>query len=173
MKLIQHQELGSNQASFVFNSIPQTYTDLVLVFSARSNRTSAPVDTVRARFNGITTGYSYQALEGTGSGYGSFTGSSFNAGICATDACTANTFGSTTLYITNYTSGVAKSATADGISENSATGANQFITGSLWTGTAPITSIEIAPETGTEFKQFSSATLFGITKGSNGIVTIS
>lgn len=173
MQVIQHQELASAQASITFSSIPQTYTDLLLVFSARSNRTSAPVDTVRARFNGVTTGYNYRALEGTGSGTSSFTSTSFNAGIAATDNCTASTFGNSSLYIPNYTSANAKSGSADGVSENNATGANQFLTVSYSTATAAITSIEIAPETGTQFNQYTSATLFGITKGSSGGVVVS
>lgn len=173
MQLIQHQELGSAQASLTFSSIPQSFTDLVLVFSARSNRTSAAVDTVRARFNGVTTGYSYRALEGTGSGVSSFTSTSFNAGICATDSCTTNAFGSSTLYIPNYTGGAAKSGSADGVSESNASGANQFLTASLSTATAAINSIEIAPETGTQFKQYTSATLYGITKGTDGVTTVS
>jgi hypothetical protein len=173
MQVIQHQELASAQSSITFSSIPQTFTDLVIVYSARSNRTGANVDTVRARFNGVTTGYSYRALEGTGSGTSSFTSTTFNAGICATDSCTASTFGNSSLYIPNYTSGVAKSGSADGVSESNATAANQFLTASYSTAIAAITSIEIAPETGTQFNQYSSATLYGITKGSDGIVTVS
>lgn len=177
MQLIQTVTVGSGgAASITFGSggtIPQTYTDLVIVYSARSNRTSANVDTVRARFNGVTTGYSYRALEGTGSGTSSFSSSTFNAGICATDACTSNTFGSSSLYIPNYTSGAAKSGSADGVSESNATTANQFLTASLSTATAAVTSIEIAPETGTLFKEYSSASLYGITAGSSGGVTVS
>jgi hypothetical protein len=163
-ELIQHQTLDASAASITFSNIPQMYQDLLLVFSARSDRSNAPVDTVRVRFNGSTTGYSYRALEGTGSGISSFTSTSFNAGICATDAGTASVFGNSYVYIPNYTNALAKVGFSEGVSENNATGANQFMTTSLWTGTDAITSLVIAPETGTVFKQHSSATLYGVNR---------
>lgn len=178
MKLIQTVTVGSGGASSIEfgagGTIPQTYTDLVILISARSNRTNAPIDTIRARFNGVTTGYTYRAVEGTGSGTpSSFTSTSFNAGIAATDNCTAGIFGNAQLYIPNYTSSLTKSGSAEGLSENNSASANQFMTASLSTATAAITSIVIAPETGTLFNQYSTASLYGVTKGSSGGVVVS
>ncbi len=168
MQLIETKTLGTAAASIEFTSIPQDGTDLVALISTRSNRTNANIDTIRARFNGVTTGYSYRAIEGTGSAVSSFTGTSFNAGIAGTNATTANTFGNSVLYIPNYSGATAKSGGADGVSENNATGANQFITGSLSTGTAAIASINFAPETGTQFEVGSMISLYKVTKGSGG-----
>ena len=173
MKLIETKTLAVAAASIEFTSIPQDGTDLVAFLSTRSNRTGANVDTIRARFNGVTTGYSYRALEGTGSAVSTFTGTSFSSGIAGTNSTTSNTFGSSLLYIPNYSGSTAKSGSADGVSENNATGANQFITGSYSTGTAAIASINFAPETGTQFEIGSTISLYKVTKGSDGIVTVS
>ena len=172
-ELIKRIRLTASAASITFYNIPQDFDGLELVYSLRSNRTTAPIDTVRARFNGVTTGYSYRALEGTGSSVSSFSSTSFNAGACATDSCTANTFGSGRLFIPNYAGSTAKSGSADAVSESNATGANQFMTASLSTATAAIVSIEIAPETGTLFNAYGSAALYGWKKGSDGTTTVS
>jgi hypothetical protein len=173
MKLIEHQELGSNQSSITFNSIPQAFTDLVLVISARTNRAEDFGDFLQVRPNNISTGGSGRRLYGTGSTGVSNTTSFVPGGIGSTTNQTANTFGNVTLYIPNYTSSVAKSFSMDGVSENNSSTAIQAITAGLWTGTDPITSLVILPEVGTLIMQFSSATLYGITRGSDGIVTVS
>ena len=62
--------LGTAQSQFTFNNIPQNYTDLMLVYSAKT--TSGAVD-VLMRLNGDSTGvdgtsgnYSQTILSGTG-----------------------------------------------------------------------------------------------------------
>jgi hypothetical protein len=172
MKLIESKTLGSDTASLSFTSIPQTYDDLVLVFSFRSNRASF-LDIILATFNGDSSGRSYRTLEGTGSGVSSFTSSAIMAGAATGVSATSNTFSNCQFYIPNYRSSNAKSASTDAVSENNSSSAIQYITASLWTGTAAITSIELSPATGTLLIAGSSASLYGITKGSDGIVTTS
>lgn len=62
---IATQTLGSAVGLVTFSSIPQTYTDLVLIQSARVSNTS---DITAIRANGVSTGYSKIYLQGTGSG---------------------------------------------------------------------------------------------------------
>jgi len=58
--------LSAGTATVTFSSIPQTYTDLVLVFSG--NAATGSTDSIRIRFNGdTTTNYSYTNLSGNGS----------------------------------------------------------------------------------------------------------
>jgi len=76
------------------------------------------------------------------------------------------------LYLPNYTSSVAKSVSGDNVSENNATASTQTITAGLWSGTDPITSIEIFGS-GTNLAQYSSASLYGMRKGSDGTTTVS
>jgi len=62
--LINSQVLGSNTGIITFSSIPQTYTDLVLVVSAKVS--SATYDISALRVNSVTSGYSKTYLEGNG-----------------------------------------------------------------------------------------------------------
>ncbi len=175
MQVIQHQELGSAQASVTFSSIPQTFTDLYLVISGRLS--SANSEGLFIEFNGVTSGYSARDLYGTGSTAASSTNpfgitSKLFVGSQASTAQTSNTFGVTTAYIPNYTSSNQKSVSADNIYENNATAAGMDVLAGLWTGTGAITSIVITSNNG-NLVQYSSATLYGILKGSDGIVTVS
>jgi hypothetical protein len=175
MQVIQHQELSSAQASITFSSIPQTFTDLYLVISGRLS--SANSEGLFIEFNGSTSGYSARDLYGTGSSAASSTNpfgitSKLFIGSQASTAQTASTFGVTTAYIPNYTSSNQKSVSADNVYENNATAAGMDVLAGLWTGTAAISSIVITSNNG-NLVQYSSATLYGILKGSDGIVTVS
>jgi hypothetical protein len=171
MQLIQHQELGSAQASITFSSIPQTYTDLFIVFSGRSNR-SATFDNIRIMPNGATTGVSSRMLYGSGSGASSFT-EAYISGYTNANTATASVFGNSSIYIPNYTGSSQKSFSMDSVSENNATAASQAISAGLWTGTAAITSIVLDQGDGTDWQTYTSATLYGILKGSDGVTTVS
>lgn len=185
MKLIQTVTVGSGgEASITFGSggtLPQDYTDLLIFFSLRSNLSTN--GNCGLQFNGLTTNQSGRALYGTGSSAGSFAiSTSGNQNILAyisDSSQTANTFGNGSFYIPNYTSSVAKSVSVDGVAENNATGAASSIMAGLWNATAAITSVTLVPVSGSSnlpsgtFAQYSSASLFGITKGSDGIVTVS
>jgi hypothetical protein len=177
MQVIQHQELASSQASITFSSIPQTYTDLYLVVSARSTRTDqGPRNTLSVQFNGVTTGYSYRRLYGipslaTGSDSGSGA-DAFLLGYQTSNAATGSTFGNGSLYIPNYTSSNYKTGSGDSVGESNETSTGLSIVANLWSNTAAITSILIQ-DPGFNLMQYSSATLYGITKGSDGIVSVS
>lgn len=62
---IATQTLGSATGIITFSSIPQTYTDLVMVVSAKV--TSATYDISAIRVNSVTTNYSRTYIEGSGS----------------------------------------------------------------------------------------------------------
>jgi len=80
--------------------------------------------------------------------------------------------GSVGIYIPNYTSSNAKSASIDGVSENNATASYQTIDAFLWNDTSAITSITLTLSGG-NFAQYSSASLYGVTAGNDGITTVS
>jgi hypothetical protein len=170
MQIIAHQELASAQASITFSSIPQTYTDLYLVVSER-NASSNDVG-LFAAFNGSTSNYSIRRLIGTGSSALSQNFAERLIGASANANYTASTFSNNAIYIPNYTSSNYKSWSADSVTENNATGSYQQIIAGLWSDNSAITSIVITPNGGS-LAQYSSATLYGITKGSDGIVTVS
>jgi hypothetical protein len=172
MTLIETKTLGTAAASIEFTSIPQTFTDLLIVSSLRSTR-NAGIDTSIIRFNGITTGYSLRELGGDGAA--AFTGSSSTAGAgLATDAAnTANTFANNSCYIPNYAGSTNKSFSTDTVNETNATTAYQILLANLWSNTAAITSFILTPNVGPNWAAGSTVSLYGITKGSDGIVTTS
>jgi hypothetical protein len=172
MQIIQHQELGSTQASITFSSIPQTFTDLVLVHSLRTNRANTN-EPIGMTFNGSTTNRTSRQLEGDAVAVFSGSSSDLRAGAATASTATGNTFGNSAIYISNYSGNAAKSCSVDGVSETNATNVSLLIQAALWNDTAAITSITLTMLAGgTLFSQYSSATLFGILKGSSGGVTV-
>lgn len=173
MQVIQHQELASSQTSIVFNSIPQTFTDLYLVLSLRSERAGQIRDDSFLQLNALTTGYSFRFLRGTGSSTSSNTGTYYvYLSQIPGATATASTFSNITAYLPNYTSAVAKSISSDGVMENNATESHQDIVANLNTTTDPITSLTVFAGSA-NLSQYSSATLYGVLKSSDGIVTVS
>ena len=175
--LIQHIEVTdpAGQASLEFSNIPQTYSDLLIVCSMRSNRTDAIVDNLQLGINGqaLNLNIGTKIVYGTGSVADSGTFNVAAGGLISTNAATANTFGNSLIYIPEYTGANAKSISTDSASENNAVGAYHCIVASLWNQAAPISSIVLDPSDGSLLVQHSSATLYGITAGSDGTTTVS
>ena len=173
MQLIEHIELGSTTASIVFDEIPDTFTDLLILFSGRG----ASGSDFEIRINGSTVNHSDRRLYGSGStALSSANVGGVDAifiGDISRDTDTSNTFGNSQIYIPNYRAAQGKSVSVDTVSENNATQAFQHIIAGLWNDTAAITSVTIQGRTGSNLVQYSSATLYGITAGSDGIVAVS
>jgi hypothetical protein len=159
--LIERKELTSTASSIEFSSIPQFYTDLMLLLSTRSDGTN---HTLYVQFNGVTTGYTARRLEGNGLGANSNAYSDSFFAYSGGSGQTANTFGNVSLYIPNYTSSVAKSVSSDSVDENNGTLATQFLTAGLWNNTAPITSVRIDPVIDSNLVAGSSVSLYGINR---------
>jgi hypothetical protein len=167
MQLIAHQELASAAASITFSSIPADYTDLYVVFSLR-NSVDTGAGTIAFNTGGT---YTRRRLLGNGSAASSDTPSADY--LCGPLSFTASTFGNGSIYIPNYKSAAAKSYSSDSVNENNATSANQALIAGLWSGTDAITSLTLTPLSSGNWVQYSSATLYGITAGSDGIVAVS
>jgi hypothetical protein len=163
--LLERTELNASAASVTFANIPQTgYTDLKIVYSARTNA-GGTSDHILMQLNGSTTSLSGIRLVGNGAATASYSVSTGPAGQSNGSGSTANTFGSGEIYIPNYAGSTNKSWSADGVSENNATGvgsaAAEFNAG-LWSNTAAITSIRLIQEIGTAFLAGSTFSLYGI-----------
>lgn len=160
--VISNVTVGSGGASTIeFTSIPQTYTDLILKISARNNDTGG-AGNILIGFNNSTSNFANIYLQGSGSSTG--TGSVARMiGDMDTDAETANTFNNIDVYIPNYTSSNNKSFIADSAMENNSTTAYIMLTANTWSDSSSIASIQITNRTaGKNFKQYSTATLYGI-----------
>jgi hypothetical protein len=166
MKLIQHRTVGSGgAASITFSNIPADFTDLLVVISARGTDSGTNGGVIRFNTGGT---YSRRRLIGTGSSVFSDTG--MDDYIVASSGLTANTFGNSSVYIPNYLSSAAKSYSTDGVQETNATASFQMIAAGLWSDTAAITQVVVTLLAG-NLVQHSSASLYGILRGSDGITT--
>tara|TARA_R110000868_G_scaffold125115_1_gene330757 strand:- start:344 stop:826 length:483 start_codon:yes stop_codon:yes gene_type:complete len=154
--LIEAQTLGSSAASVTFSSIPGTYTDLVVKYSSRA--ASSATDWIVMTL-GAGGSYTQKYLIGTGSGAGSGTN---QFAINENATYTADTFSNGEIYIPNYTSSNAKSASADSVNENNGSAAYTVLGSYLWSGTSVISSISFATDAGTNIAQYSSFYLYGI-----------
>jgi hypothetical protein len=174
MKLIESKTLGTAQASIEFTSIPQTFTDLVVVASVRQNsRTSGNGGFVfKLTFNASGSNYSSRILRGSGSGVTSYTDTSIIFFGGASDD-TSNTFGNASIYVPNYTAATNKSVSIDSVNETNGTTAYQGIAASLWSVTDAINSIQLSGAFGDNLVAGSMVSLYGVLKGSSGGVTVS
>ena len=164
-QLIEAKTLSSSAASIEFTSIPQTYTDLILVYSARTNDASRS-DEAYLTFNSNTSNYSWKMLYGSGSGANSVqdgAASSIAGMQIPGGGSTANTFSNGQIYIPNYTGSNYKSVSSEAVQEDNQTTAYIKIVAGLWSNSAAITSVKLSGATGS-FVQYSSAYLYGIKK---------
>jgi hypothetical protein len=168
MKLIETKTLGTAAASIEFTSIPQTFTDLVLMTSLRASTATNDAGLI---INGSDANQSQTQLQGTGTAASS-SATAFDIFLICSSGDTANTFSNSTHYFPNYTGSTNKSFSVDSVSENNASQAFQRIIAGLNSSTAAITSISMYPASG-NFVIGSTVSLYGILKGSDGIVTTS
>lgn len=174
MQPIYTQTVGAGGvAGISFNNIPQTFTDLKVVCSVRASRTAQTWDATGFQFNDDATGnYSGTLLYAGASGSGAASINVANQGAISlnlyssTVSATANTFGNGELYIPNYRSSNFKSVIGDSVAETNGTA--DWIIGlgaGLWRSTSAINKINVYPVSGGTFLQYSTITLYGITKG--------
>jgi hypothetical protein len=173
MKLIETKTLGTAAASIEFTSIPQTFTDLVVKISSRSDRAGSHVAGIRIDFNGLSTNFSTRSLFGDGSTATSNTDIEGRAGLTTATSSTSNTFGNTELYIVNYAGATNKSVSVDSVTETNDSPGFQWLAATLWSNTSAITTVGLSPANSSNFIAGSTISLYGITKGSDGIVTTS
>ena len=170
-------DVASTVATMTFSSIPATFTDLMLVCMLRNDSPSGtPFGAANLVINGDTgSNYAQRYLSGNGATTSSTSNSTLTAvyPVRVTDtAATASTFASSTIYIPNYAGSTAKSVSMDTVSENNAATAAQEIVAGSWTGTAVINSLSLQNISTYLFQVGSSATLYGVTKGTSSGVTV-
>ena len=170
MTFIAKYVATGNVSSIVFNSIPNTYDDLYLVISAKTNTGGQYVSNA-LQFNGSYTAYQRRVYEEGTSSVGSDASTNSNSiffGILPSTGSAQNNdlFNSQTIYIPSYkSSNSAKNAWSNGgFTSNS--GAQQYnfnIYAVLTTVTQTgITAITLAPWDVSSYVQYSSAYLYGI-----------
>jgi hypothetical protein len=176
MKLIQTVTLASASASIELASIPQSFTDLVILCSLRSTDSSAS----RAGalfFNSAAVDSNNIELGGDGGSLLNSAGSSqdyIRWGNFPGATATSNTFGNAAIYVPNYTGSQNKTISSDAVTENNATSwPRGALVAGLSTKSAAITSITIYSLGLANMAIGSTISLYGILKGSDGITTAS
>jgi len=171
MELITSVTVGSGGAASVTlpatGTIPQTYTDLKLVYSARAT-VAGTQEFINISFNGNTSNYSLRSLQGDGSAASSNNWSFRWIGYAVGSTATASTFSNGELYIPNYTSSNYKSFSGDNVAERNDTNAQSILTANLWSDTAAITSIALSVQGGSNFVEGSTFYLYGISNVTSG-----
>ena len=156
---------STSVSSIDFSNIPQTYTDLKLVLSLRTNRSSGDFGSLEFLINNdsttsyadrITYNYNSSALSNTDTGYTTL----YMGGVNQTTQ-TSNVFSSHELYIPNYTSSKYKTLYGEWAAENNGTVTFMGLGGGIWKKTEAINRITISV-TGFTFNQYSTATLYGV-----------
>lgn len=179
LTLIQHYELTSAQSSIDFTTISSEYTHLCLKASLRQTDDSSFCG---LKINGGVTGLSAKIIYGNGSVDGSLNyavAGDYNVWAYVNPSSyTANTFSSTEFTIFNYASNVAKPISINSVAENNDPIAPAIISAGLYNSSTAITSLSLVPlnsglQASGTFTQYSSATLYGITAGSDGVTTVS
>jgi hypothetical protein len=167
--LIEDKNLtGGDAASFDFQSIPATYKALKIVVVARSDRASNNSDGVLLKMNndggnnyvgviqwgGATPGWTQQNTAGAPT-------------LCTyvgAATSTADWFSHTEITIPNYANtSIFKPWQARGMQlVASATNIWIYDGGGAWLSTSAISRVTIYPQLGSNFKQYSRATLYGL-----------
>jgi hypothetical protein len=168
--LIASNTVGSGGSSSVaFTSIPQIYTDLKVVTSLRSTTGGAVTYSMFMKMNNLTSSiYSQRALEGNGTAASSFSQSGVDTAVRASTVsgtgATASTFSNSEIYMPNYTSSNAKSASIDTLTETNATTVYSNLISYLINSTAAITDLTFTtePAGGVAFAEYSTFYLYGI-----------
>lgn len=132
--------------SVTFSSIPQTYTDLVIRVSGRTTNSSI-ISSFQVGFNGVTTStYSSVSVQGNGSAPSSSRSQSneIYSGFINGGNSLANSFGSSEIYIPNYTNSTNnKQISSFTVSEDNSGTAYITASAGLSSNTAAISSITV------------------------------
>jgi hypothetical protein len=162
---LQTQTLSSTATSITFSSIPQTYTDLVLVYNGQVNTTGMEV---RGTFNSDAgANYSYTVLNGNGSSATSGRGNPRNFFSTYQSTGTSTAQATIIWHIQNYANA---STYKTMLSRTSDSGAEVNAHVTLWRSTAAINTVYLYPNTGA-FNSGSTFTLYGIAAEGTGYAT--
>lgn len=157
--LIEAKTLSTTTASIEFTSIPNTYTDLCLFISARTNDGGATGTFSTFQFNGSV---NPTGLYIFGNGSSVSSGTAHKAPLDNGGGSTSNTFSNSSIYIPNYANtSYNKSYSVDGVVETNGSEAYQVLIAGLASTTSAINAIKVTPGSGS-YVQYSTFYLYGI-----------
>jgi hypothetical protein len=174
-ELIETYSVTTPVATVTFGSggtLTQAFTDLIILCSVRSSRTSDALDDINLKFNNATSGYSLQnlsvnqvaATNSTMSVDGTTSASYLYRNSMPSNTTTSGAFGVCELYITNYSSNtIYKSVKASHSSVVNADYTGNYVgqTGGIYKSATPVTSVQLVCDQG-NFMQYSVFSIYGI-----------
>jgi hypothetical protein len=161
--LIASSSNFEDTTALAFSSIPQTYTDLMVILSVRGKGYNG--SDMSLKFNGSSSNYvsRYFWKDGNSSSATSEIGGTTSAfvGIIPGLQAGSNAYGMMSIYIPNYASGsLYKSLGIETISERNGNDQWLFIGSSLWNDSSPITSLIVT--CAQQYTGANTAHLYGI-----------
>lgn len=171
MQAIYSYTFTGTTSQVFFDNIPQTYTDLLILISARATNAGS-VDPIVLGFNNSTVGIISQIgfnADGTSTNYYKSAGNGYYSYNAATAAVGGGSptgyFSNISIYIPNYASNSYKSIMSDsGYDTSAAAGVPVGMMGGLYKSNAPITSIRFIPYNGPGIASGFSITIYGIAR---------
>jgi hypothetical protein len=165
MQPIYTRTLGAGVTSVTFNNIPQGFTDLKIVISARGTG-AATSDAVLFTANSGVFQTTSRLFSDSAASY-AIQQNRNNFGLIYANipagASTANAFSNHEIYITNYTAGTYKGYNADTCCQvTAASGSYTMMWGGQILTTAPITNLAFVCSNATAFAQYTTITIYGI-----------
>jgi hypothetical protein len=165
MQPLYTQTLGAGVTTVTFNNIPQGFTDLKVVVSARGIGVAAN-DALLMTANGGIFQTTSRLYSDTTNAYATQQYAN-NLGLIYANipagSTTANAFSNHEIYITNYTAGTYKAYNADTTCQVSSGGGSYVM---MWGGliltTAPITTLSFICSNPSAFAQYTTITVYGI-----------
>jgi hypothetical protein len=167
---IYTQNITSSTGTVNFWNIPQTFTDLELICTTRSDYATHRLTGAIRLNNDSSALYSHTEMVGYITNFVSnrTAGATFGYAFESPGtSATTSAFGISTIYIPNYTSTHFKQLIHDTASpQNTATGGNIYTTTSsiLYRSNTPVQSLHFYPGGGASFISGSSFTLYGISR---------
>ena len=171
--ILAEQVLSSSAASVTFSGLDTLaagYEHLQLRISARCSRAVAFWDTIVMQMNSDATVGSYynHRLLGDTSAVASYAGNFSTAGVIAGDAAgsssTADSFSASVVDILDFSSS-GKNTTVRALTGTNLAGSFNseiMLSSGAWFNTAAVTQLELKPQSGASFLQFSRFTLIGL-----------
>ena len=160
--------LSSSTATITFSSIPATYKHLQIRGITRLGSSTTGTNDIFIRFNSDTAAnYSRHALYGTGAtaatnGAGSTTSAYAARAVSPRATSTANAFGVFIVDILDYAN-TNKNKTVRCLGGTDQNGSGEvYLTSGVWMNTDAINEIDIVPNIGTTFVQYTQFALYGI-----------
>jgi hypothetical protein len=171
--IAKSEATSGDVSALTFNSIPNTYEHLYIVYMCRSNRSTGGTDNLRFRYNNDSGGnyywrcYENGTINGSAGELGSGAGNSSHSlmsvpQITSSDNWESNTWTNGTILIPMYKYTQPKVHHATTQADNNTAYGHLGYTGGTYTPTGAITRIDLFSSTSNNLKQYSVAYLYGI-----------